>query len=266
MKRENGILEFPFVSFRIRPHAERPRAEVEWRIDVSYTNSGSSARPRYDPPRAKEDPMDLRGEGSERSALGFRVKSGWALAVVVSGDAHGVRARDRSRLVLADPAVPESSQPWHEGLEASGARARVIVARLVGLVEEHAARTVPELLARCDREGWSLTGAGLVVGSDADPAAIANDHIRAHAEEGRLFRRVLEAALERAGLPVTVTPEKRLYAAAAGVLGRPEARLRDQVAALGKPLEGPWRAEEKTAALAAWMALAGRHGTGRGVT
>jgi len=30
------------------------------------------------------------------------------------------------------------------------------------------------------------------------------------------------------------------------------------VTALGRSIQGPWRADEKTAALAAWMALRGR--------
>ena len=198
------------------------------------------------------------GQGSvpsERAALGFRVKSGWALAIVLTGEAQSPRARDRSTVPLADPSLPESSHPYHAGLEVSAGQARTIVSRLVAVVEDQAARSVPELLARCAGEGWILRRAGLVVGSDADPAGIANDHIRAHAEEGRLFRRVLEKALVDAGLTVTVTPEKQLYSAAASQLGRPEARLRDEVAAMGKPLGGPWRAEEKTAAMAAWMTL-----------
>ena len=194
-------------------------------------------------------------EGTARAALGFRVKSGWALAIVLTGDANHPRACERSTLTLADPAVPESTQPWHEGLEVPPRRAQAVVSRLVAVVEAYAARSVSELLERCEREGWAIAGAGLVVGSDADPAAIANDHIRAHAEEGRLFRRVLQEGLAREGLPVTVTPEKKLYAAAAATLGRPEARLRADIAALGKPLGGPWRAEEKAAAIAAWMAL-----------
>lgn len=190
-----------------------------------------------------------------RAALGFRVKSGWALAVVLTGDPDNPRVADRSRVTLADPSVPESSQPYHEALESSGAQARAIVSRLVAIVEAHAARSVQELLERCAREGWRLTAAGLVVGSVVDPATIANDHIRAHAEEGGLFRRVLESALVGAGLAVSVTSEKKLYAAAVRVLTRPEGRLRTEIAVLGKPLGGPWRAEEKTAALAAWMVL-----------
>jgi hypothetical protein len=40
-----------------------------------------------------------------------------------------------------------------------------------------------------------LSEAGLVVGSDSDPAVIMNPHIRVHAAEGRLFRTVIEQAL-----------------------------------------------------------------------
>jgi hypothetical protein len=191
----------------------------------------------------------------ERAALGFRVKSGWALAVVLTGDRGQPRVRYRSVVTLADPDIPESSHPYHPALDASGPRARAIVSRLVAVVEERASRSVPELLERCVREGWTVRGAGLVVGSDADPRAITNDHIRAHAEEGRLFRRVLEKALGRAGVTVTITREKKLFAAAAALLNRPEALLRQEVAALGKSLGGPWRAEEKTAAMAAWIVL-----------
>ena len=36
---------------------------------------------------------------------------------------------------------------------------------------------------------------------------------------------------------------------------RTEAQLRRAVTELGRSLDGPWRADEKTATLAAWMAL-----------
>jgi hypothetical protein len=92
-----------------------------------------------------------------------------------------------------------------------------------------------------------VRAAGIVVGSVIDPARIPNDHIRAHAEEGRLFRRVVEEGLRKRRVPVRVMVEKELW-----VKG---ARLRKRVAALGESVEGPWRADEKAAALAAWMAL-----------
>jgi hypothetical protein len=42
-------------------------------------------------------------------------------------------------------------------------------------------------------------------------------------------------------------------------LRRPAAELKRVVAALGDALDGPWRAEEKAATLAAWMALRRMH-------
>ena len=197
-----------------------------------------------------------RGEGElGRGALGFRVKSGWALAIALTGDRDHPRVRSRSTVALADPSVPESSHPYHPALDAPGPRGRAIVSRLVAVVEDHTARSVAEFLESCGQEGWKLRGAGLVVGSEADPGTITNDHIRAHAEEGRLFRRVLEEALARAGLAVTVTIEKKLYAAAASHLNRTEGQLRKDVTVLGRTLGGPWRVEEKTASIAAWMVL-----------
>jgi hypothetical protein len=121
------------------------------------------------------------------------------------------------------------------------------VKRLVKAVERFAHRSVARLLADYRAAGYRVRAAGIVVGSVIDPARIPNDHIRAHAEEGRLFRRVVEEGLRKGRVSARVMVEKELW-----VKG---ARLRKRVAALGENVEGPWRAEEKAAALAAWMAL-----------
>lgn len=188
-------------------------------------------------------------------AVGFRVKSGWAVAVLISGPASAPAVVDRREVQLADPAVPESRQPFHPALELSAAEGARMTARLVEIVEQFAGQSLTELL-RHYRDGHRLVGAAIVVGSDADPASIANDHIRAHAEEGRLFRLVIETALRNAGLRSAVMVEKRLFATAATALQRPEPELKQEVASLGRALGGRWRAEEKAAALAAWTTLA----------
>jgi len=149
--------------------------------------------------------------------------------------------------LLADPDDPETRQPYHAGLDTHESRAVKAVTRLVKLVERFAQRSVARLLADYRVEGYRVRGVGIVVGSVIDPARIANDHIRAHAEEGRLFRRVVEQALRKRRMPVRVFVEKELW-----VTG---ARLKQRVKALGESVEGPWRAEEKAAALAAWVVL-----------
>ncbi len=190
------------------------------------------------------------------SAVGFRVKSGRAIAVLLGGAATAPRVLDRRTVALADPAVPGAVQPYHAVLGLHVAAAPEAVGPLVAAVEAFAHRSVGELLAAYRDRGCRLLGAGIVVGSEVDPRSIANQHIRAHAEEGRLFRRVLEEALAKRGLAAAVTVEKRLATAAGKALRRPEADLEAAVTALGRGLDGPWRVDEKAAALAAWMVLA----------
>src|SRR2546430_5528611 len=80
-------------------------------------------------------------------------------------------------------------------------------------------------------------------------------HIRAHALEGQLFRTALERAARAARLPCATLVERSLYETAAIRLKRSPDALRRAVTDLGGSLGGPWRADEKAAALAAWLAL-----------
>jgi hypothetical protein len=180
-------------------------------------------------------------------ALGFRIKSGWATTVLLAGPAKSPRIVECRVTRLADPDDPEAGQPYHAGLDTHESRAAKAVSRLVKRVERFAHRSVARLLADYRAAGYRVRAAGIVVGSVIDPARIPNDHIRAHAEEGRLFRRVVEEGLRKGRVPVRVMVEKELYITAS--------RFRPRVAALGETVEGPWRAEEKAAALAAWIVL-----------
>ena len=156
---------------------------------------------------------------------------------------------------LSDPSVPSSRQPYHAVMGASPPNASQLERRLRNVVQQVTRKSVRELLRGYRAGGHRVRAAALVVGSDIDPARIANDHIRAHALVGRLFRTVLEAAVASGGLRCAVVVEREAYALAAGVLARTEPELRRAVADLGRSHRGPWRAEEKTAALAAWMLL-----------
>jgi hypothetical protein len=189
-----------------------------------------------------------------KAAAGFRVKSGWATAVLLSGPVQGPKALSRRIVDLSDPDAPETRQPYHAAmgkLEEDEAKIR----QRTKLVARVAARSVNELLDHFRALGHAVASAGLVVGSQIDPAKIANPHIRAHALEGRLFRGVLEEALQAHSLACSVTVEREIYQQAAALLARPEDDLKRVLASLGRALAGPWRADEKVAALAAWMNL-----------
>ena len=191
-----------------------------------------------------------------RAAVGFRVKSGWATAVLLAGPAAAPRVVDLRVIELSDPAVPTSRQPYHAVMGASGGDAGARLEKhLTKVVERVTRRSVRRLLQAYRRAGHPARRAGLVVGSVIDPARIANDHIRAHALEGRLFRTVLERAVRSFRLPCAVIVERGAYATAADRFKRPENDVKRAVTELGRAIAGPWRADEKTAALAAWMAL-----------
>jgi len=180
-------------------------------------------------------------------ALGFRVKSGYAIAIVLNGPAASPTAVARIIVELSDPDDAETRQPYHSGFEAEEDARKI--ARRVKAVERAAERSISSLI------DGPYSGAALVVGSLIDPAAVGNPHIRAHANEGRIFRTVLEDALRSRGIACSVYVEKRLAEAARTQLNRSDGDIRKIVSAFGRTLGSPWRAEEKAAATAAWMAL-----------
>jgi hypothetical protein len=187
-----------------------------------------------------------------RTAVGFRVKSGFAIAVVLRGPAAAPTVVARRVVELSDPSVAETRQPYHHGFYTHEEDQRTIARRLE-IIERCAQQSVTALLA--DESLAGCRGAGLVVGSVIDPKTVGNPHIRAHASEGELFRTVLQSALQSHGLRCQVIVEKQLGAAAAAGLKRRDAEIKRVVSAFGRAVGGPWRADEKAASTAAWLAL-----------
>jgi hypothetical protein len=189
----------------------------------------------------------------ERAAAGFTVKSGWACAVLVGGTAAKPRLIDSRQVEISDPGIPDAKQPYHAGFgTARGAGAEL--RRLVSSVRSYGRKSVAAVIRDYQKRA-SVAAAGVVVGSLIDPTTIGNDHIRIHAMEGRLFREVLIDGAERNGVTCSVWRERDLYAAAATQLKIAETLLRKTLTSLGEHAESGWRAEQKAAALAAWMVL-----------
>jgi hypothetical protein len=197
----------------------------------------------------------LRPTRPVQVAIGFRVKSGRAIAVVVTGPPDSPQVLARCEIALCDPAVPDSIQPYHAALEMPGPKAAKEIERLVKIVKRATSASVGELVRKWRGTAHEIRGAGLVVGSLIDPATIKNDHIRAHALEGQLFRVSVQEALQSNELTSAAIPERDVYSNASAALGRSEDELKRVVSELGRVVGGPWRADEKTAALAAWMAF-----------
>ena len=201
----------------------------------------------------------MSGHQTRRAAVGFSVKSGWAIAVLVAGSSASPAVARSERLELSDPDVPESRQPYHAGFGTARAPGRDLK-RLVTSVERFGRRSVEGFIDACRADGFGIRGAGLVVGSLIDPATIGNDHIRIHALEGQLFRRVVAVAAGERGVACTIWRERDLPDVAAAAFNRPDQELRRALTALGRDIGGGWRSEQKLATLAGWLVLAGTRG------
>jgi hypothetical protein len=186
--------------------------------------------------------------------LGMRAKTGRAVAVILGGPIRSPEVFLREDLILVDPKRPETKQPYHAVMQLPWPEAMEAAKASSALVQQAAVAAVKGLIGEARAKGFGVRGVGVVGSTDRDLARIGNYHIRAHAAEGILFRRVLEAAAEASGLRWLSSPEKDLFARARSEMSRPEADLKRIVTELGQGVIRPWRADEKAAAMAAWLA------------
>jgi hypothetical protein len=200
-------------------------------------------------------PCDIPNEVTPQTAgIGFRIKSGWAPVVLLTGSIDSPRLSDNRVIDLSDPQFPETRQPYHAAtgkLETDTKKTN----RRRDIVQRITKQSIAELLADYRRKGHAITRACLVVGSQIDPATIANPHIRAHALEGQLFRSTIERALNEHGIRTTAFLERDAYGKAATQLEKSSVDVQRAIQSLGRFTGGPWRAEQKFAALGAWVAL-----------
>jgi hypothetical protein len=191
------------------------------------------------------------------AAVGLRVKSGWAAAVLLTGTARSPQLFDVRRIELSDPQHPETRQPYHAAMGKLERDARKINQR-IDVVRGIAQQSIATLLAGYRQQNFRIRRAALVVGSQIDPDSIANPHIRAHAFEGRLFRSVLEESLRAHRIRASILIERHAYAHAVEELKQTNQNVRRKIQNFGREMEMPWRAEQKLAAVAAWLALSGK--------
>src|ERR1700675_1554919 len=101
---------------------------------------------------------------SPHIAIGFRVKTGRATAVVMAGPASAPRVLSRKSLQLFDPAIPESHQPFHAQLELPPADSARVVPLALRAVERVALSALRELVSEIQTGAGSIVGIGVVRG------------------------------------------------------------------------------------------------------
>jgi len=203
---------------------------------------------------ASDSSGDISNEMKPHAALGCRVKSGWAAAVLLNGSARSPRLCDDQRIDFSDPQLPGTRQPYHAAMERLETDTKKI-SRRVEVVRHVTEKSIAKLLAGYRQQNFTIKRAALVVGSQIDPASVANPHIRAHAFEGRLFRSVIEKSLQTHRIRTGVLIERDAYRDAAVILTQSNEPLRRSIQSFGRDTEAPWRAEQKVAGVAAWSAL-----------
>lgn len=188
--------------------------------------------------------------------IGLRAKTARAIAVVLGGRLDAPQVLKRVELKLADPAFPETSQPYHEVLDLPWEKAQAAVRKIASRIEKLASKEIARLVREAQAEGAIVCGVGIVGAGDRNLEKIGSTHIRAHAAEGVLFRQVLEVGAAANALPNRRFDERTLDDAAVSELKLPIAKIKAHVAEMGRAAGSPWRADEKAAATAAWLALA----------
>jgi hypothetical protein len=209
----------------------------------------------------------LQRQQMTSAALGFRTHSGWTAAVAVAGPPQssvvpaGVPTRvvDRRRIELVDEKTPDSVQPYHAAAEMEFQEAEKWVKRCTDRTHFLARQAIEAFIQELDKKGYRVVAYGVVLASGrALPplAAILGSHPLIHTAEGELFRNALSDAGKYCGLSVTGVKERELYTRGAAELGVKEDELRHRLTEMGRLFGPPWRQDEKSSTLAAWLALA----------
>jgi hypothetical protein len=190
-------------------------------------------------------------------AFGLRVRSGSAVLAVIDGVPKSWRVVHCSQVPLAPPQGKYARFPYHPLIEMDPQAGQVASREAVARVRSESQKQLEKVL-----ESFAeAAGAGVVAGSSINPEKITNPHIRVHAMEGSLFREVVIAALDRAGIPYEVLRDKDALAQLATQLQEPESEARETIARAGRGVVKPWRVNEKLATAGALYALCMRDRT-----
>ena len=192
------------------------------------------------------------------AALGFRAHSGWAAAVAIAGPPHSPEVVDRCRIELLDRSIPGAAQPYHEAAEMDLKQAQKLIERCIASSRRLAVQSLRAFIANLRGKGYEPVSCGVLLASGRPLGTLESvlaSHAMIHTAEGELFREALRYASEECGLPVTRVRERDLFTEMADKAGVPESDVKRHLVEVGRRIGPPWRQDEKSATLAACLAL-----------
>jgi hypothetical protein len=194
------------------------------------------------------------------AALGFAPHSGWSVLVALGLDGSDARPRllVRERVELSGPEDPASKQPYHavESLPVEEAAGKLASFRADA--ERRAYDTLARVLATLAEGGRRIVGIGILDSAGrrgASLEATLASHALIHTADGDHFRNAIAAAAERSGLGVMRVRTREVEEEASAAVGQPSEALRETLQALRREAGPPWGADQKSAALLAWLVL-----------
>ena len=194
-----------------------------------------------------------------RAAIGFRVHSGWAAMVAVSVEKGLPVVLAKRKLLLVKTFSYTFRQPYHTAEKMLLADAAEFVRAVESESRGLALAGIRALQEELEKLDYKICGCSLLLASGRalpEFERILASHALIHTADGELFRDSVRHSCAHSKLPLKAIKERDLLATAASRLKKKPQFLNRYVAALGKSLGPPWTADEKMAALAAWLTLA----------
>lgn len=192
-----------------------------------------------------------------RVAIGFKPRTGRAAMVIVGGDAAAPVFIESREVALLPP---DAFAPYHVAAELPPAKRQASVDRDIAAARSLAEEAMRDAMRRCKAAGHDTVGCGVLVGRGMPQwttEEIIAVHVRMHMAEGEMFRDILVDGARALKLDPVTLPDKAALEAAAKELKMKPAQLGSMLDALGKAAGPPWRKEQREAAAAALVALAG---------
>src|SRR5580698_2425119 len=192
------------------------------------------------------------------AAMGVAAHSGWAAVVALGRTPNGPIVLGRSRVDLIEEGFPESKQPYHaiEALALEEASQRLD--RYRRQVEAKALAALHRLQEELTDREFRLKSVGILESSGRKGSSLESilaSHAAIHSADGDHFRNALSTAALALGFSVSRVPARDLDTRAAACLHQSLNHLGDAVRELGRQVGSPWGADQKQAALLAWLLL-----------
>jgi hypothetical protein len=195
----------------------------------------------------------------KRAAIGFRMHSGWGVLVAVSQNAGAVEILERRRILVIEPKIPGTKQPYHFSERLDFPEAEKFLTDCFAASWRLALAAVRESVESLQARYYSVAGAAVVLASGRSlpplPKILAS-HALIHTAEGEFFREAVWKACQSLDIPVTGFRERDLGDCMAAAFGKTATKTSRQIATLGRLIGPPWTTDQKTAAIAALLTLA----------